>query len=305
MAPEASLDVDTRTLRYFVELADQLNFTRAAERLFVSQPSLSRRIRQLEADLRTPLFERTGREVLLTPAGEAFLPAARQLIADWQAAQRTARVVAAARSRILRVGFAASGAGALGTRAYAEFMKRHPDVTVEPKRFDWGGEVTALHEGLVDVAFVWLPARTAGLHIEVVRVERRWAGLAAGHPLAGRDTVSIHDLAAEPIVWTRQAPRDWVDWWAVNPRPGGGEPIWGPTNDNVEEMLEHVASGTAICISPESMTSHYSRPDLAWRPIPDIPPLRIAICAPVTTTNPLVTGFAALVRELATTEPRD
>ncbi len=296
------MDVDTRTLRYFVELAEQLHFTRAAERLFVSQPSLSRRIRRLEADLRTPLFERTGREVLLTPAGEAFLPAARQLIVDWQAAQRTARVEAAARARILRVGFAASGAGTLGTRAYAAFMKRHPDVSVEPKRFDWGGEVAALREGVVDAAFVWFPAETAGLHVEVVRVEQRWVGLAAGHPLAGRDAVSIHDLSAEPIVWTRQAPREWVDWWAVNPRPDGGEPVWGPENDNVEEMLEHVASASAICISPESMTSHYTRPDLAWRPIPDIPPLRIALCRPLTAVNDLAADFAALVRHLSQDE---
>jgi DNA-binding transcriptional LysR family regulator len=293
------LDVDTRTLRCFVVLAEQLNFTRAAELLFVSQPALSRRIRRLESDLRTPLFERTGREVTLTAAGQALLPAARQLIADWQTAQRTARVTAAARSRILRVGFEASGSGTLGTRAYAEFMARHPDVSVEPKRFDWGGEVTALREGLVDVAFVWFPADTTGLHVEMIRTEQRWVGLSTTHPLATRDTVSIHDLSAEPIVWTRQAPRDWVDWWAVNPRPDGREPIWGPENDNVEEMLEHVAAGLAICISPQSMSAHYSRPDLTWRPIPDIPPLRIALCWPLSTTNPLIPDFAALVHHLS------
>ncbi|WUH98336.1 LysR family transcriptional regulator [Spirillospora sp. NBC_00431] len=293
------MDVDTRSLRYFIELAEQLNFTRASGRLFVSQPALSRRIRQLEEDLRTPLFERTGREVLLTAAGEALLRLARQLIADWQAAQRTARVVAAARSRILRVGFEASGAGTMATQAYTEFMRRHPDSSVEPKRFEWGGEVMALHEGLVDVAFVWLPADTTGLHTEVVAVERRMAGLAAGHPLAGRDTISILELNDEPIVWTRQAPRAWVDWWAVNPRPDGREPLWGPENDNVEEMLEHVASGRAICISPESMTLHYSRPDLAWVPLNDVSPLRIALCWPVSTTNQSVAEFASVVRRLS------
>ncbi|GAA1585623.1 LysR family transcriptional regulator [Actinomadura kijaniata] len=293
------MDVDTGALRCFVMVAEQLNFTRAAERLFLSQPTLSRRIRRLEEDLRTPLFERTGREVLLTPAGEAFLPLARGLLADWLTAQRTVRTVAAVGSRVLRVGFEASGAGSLATRAYTEFMRRHPDSTVEPKRFDWGGEVAALHEGLVDVAFVWLPADTTGLHTEIVTVERRMAGLAARHPLAGRADVSIMDLADEPIVWTRRAPRAWVDWWAVNPRPDGREPVWGPENDNVEEMLEHVASGQAICISPESMSLNYGRPDLTWLPVRDIAPLRVALCWPVTSASPSVAAFAAVVRRLS------
>lgn len=292
------MDVDTRSLRYFVGLAEELSFTRAAERLYVSQPALSRSIRRLEEDLRTPLFERTGREVKLTAAGEALLPLARRLLADWQLAQRTARVAAAAGQRVLRVGFTASGAGPLATRAYTEFMRRYPDCTVEPKRFEWGGEVTALHDGLVDVAFVWMPANTTGLHTRIVAHERRAAGLAADHWLAGRTELSIDDLADDPIVWTRRAPRDWVDWWAVNPRPDGREPGWGPENDNVEEMLEHVASGRAICISPESMSRNYTRPDLAWVPIADIAPLRIALCHPETTTRNTVTDFAAVVDEL-------
>lgn len=297
------MDVDTRSLRYFVELAEQLNFTRAAERQFVSQPALSRSIRRLEEDLRTPLFERTAREVKLTAAGKELLPLARQLLADWQVAQRRTRVAAAARSQILRVGFTASGAGSLATRAYTEFMRKHPDCSVEPKRFEWGGEVAALHEGLVDLAFVWMPADTTGLHTRIVAVERRMAGFAHGHRLTGRTEISIADLAEEPIAWTRRAPRNWVDWWAVNPRPDGSEPVWGPENDNVEEMLEHVASGFASCIAPESMSLHYSRPDLVWLPIVDITPLRIAMCRPLVSNNPTVADFAAVVEALAPPGP--
>ncbi|MFC0626430.1 LysR family transcriptional regulator [Kribbella deserti] len=292
------MDVDTRSLRYFVEVAEQLNFSRAAERQFVSQPALSRSIRRLEEDLRTPLFERTAREVKLTAAGEALLPLARQLLADWQSAQRSTRVAAAARSRILRVGFTASGAGSLATRAYTEFKRKYPDCAVEPKGFEWGGEVAALHDGLVDLAFVWMPADTTGLHTRIVAVEPRLAGLASDHPLAGRTELSIADLAEEPIVWTRKAPRGWVDWWAVNPRPDGREPIWGPENDNVEEMLEHVAAGSAICIAPESLRLHYGRPDLVWVPIVDIAPLRIAMCRPIDSSNPTAAGFAAVVESL-------
>ncbi|GAA1284042.1 LysR family transcriptional regulator [Saccharothrix xinjiangensis] len=293
------MDVDTRVLRYFVAVAEQLSFTRAAELLFVSQPALSRQIRQLEADLKIPLFERTSREVHITAAGEALLPVARRLIADWQAAQRTARGIAAAEKRVLRIGFEATGAGPLTTRARTAFAARHPDVTVEPKRFDWGGEVAALRDGLVDIAFLWLPADTTGFHTEIVAVEERLVGLAAKHRLADREHVSIMDLRDEPVVWTRKAPRFWVDWWAVNPRPDGSEPVWGPENGNVEEMLEHVAAGEAICMGPRSMAAYYARPDLVWRPITDVAPLRIAFARPATSMNPLVADFAAVVRELA------
>ncbi|GAA3882204.1 LysR family transcriptional regulator [Saccharothrix violaceirubra] len=293
------MDVDTRVLRYFVAVAEHLSFTRAAELLFVSQPALSRQIRQLEADLKITLFERTSREVRLTSAGAALLPPARALIADWQAAQRTARSVAAMESRVLRVGFEATGAGPLTTRARTTFAARHPDVTIEPKRFDWGGEVAALRDGLVDAAFLWLPADTTGLHTEIVAVERRLVGFAATHPLAARAEVGIMDLRDDPLMWTRKAPRHWVDWWAVNPRPDGSEPVWGPENDNVEEMLEHVAAGAAVCIGPESMAAYYARPDLVWRPIVDIPPLRIALARPANSTNPLVVAFAEVVRELS------
>jgi DNA-binding transcriptional LysR family regulator len=217
-------------------------------------------------------MDRTGREVRLTAAGEALLPLARELLADWQAAQRGARVAAAVRARVR---------------------------SVEPKRFEWGGEVAALHNGLVDVAFVWLPAELSGLETRIVAREHRYAGLPVGHRLGGRKQLSIADLADEPIVWTRRAPRAWVDWWAVNPRPDGREPIWGPENDNTEEMLEHVASGLAICISPESLSRNYARPDLIWIPLTDIPPLRIALCHLASAAPGTVKDFASVVADLS------
>jgi DNA-binding transcriptional LysR family regulator len=148
---------------------------------------------------------------------------------------------------------------------------------------------------------VWLPAATTGLHLEPVAEERRFAGLPAGHRLAGRAELSILDLNPEPLMWTRRAPRPWVDWWAVNPRPDGSEPVWGPDNENVEEMLEQVAAGIGVCIGPASMAARHARPDLRWIPLADVEPLRIALAWPVPGPGgvpPLVRGFAAVVREL-------
>jgi DNA-binding transcriptional LysR family regulator len=97
-------------------------------------------------------------------------------------------------------------------------------------------------------------------------------------------------------MWTDKAPREWVDWWAVNPRPDGSEPLWGPQNDNVEEMLEQVAAGAAVCFAPASMAAYYARPDLAWVPLADAEPLRVALAW--RPGNALAEDFAAVVRDL-------
>ncbi|KOX24840.1 transcriptional regulator [Saccharothrix sp. NRRL B-16348] len=293
------LDVDTRVLRYFVAVAERLSFTGAARDLYVSQPALSRQIRQLEADLGVELFVRTGREVRLTAAGVELLPSARKALDDWRDAVRSARSAAAAEANVLRVGFVASGGGNVARRARAAFAEQRPDVTIEPKRCDWGGEPDALRQGLVDVAFVWLPNDTDGLRTRVVATEARYVALARDHPLAARESVDIADLRDEPLMWTRKAPKEWVDWWAVNPRPDGGEPVWGPENDNADEMLEHVAAGAAVCFGPESMAEYYAHPDLAWRPVTDIEPLRIAIGWAPQTARPVVRAFVEATVRLA------
>jgi DNA-binding transcriptional LysR family regulator len=288
--------MELRQLRYLVAIADEGNIGRAAQKLYVSQPALSYALKNLEGELGVRLFERHAGGVTPTPAGRDVLAEARKAV------RQADRVTAAAErhrtGRTLRVGFEASGAGELTTKARAEFTRRNPGVRVEPKRFDWGKEVTALREGRVDIAFVWLPADLTGLHSEVVHTEPRVVGLPTTHPLAAGGAVSLMDVKDEPLLWTEQAPRAWVDWWAVNPRPDGSAPRWGPTNDNVEEMLEQVAEGTAICFAPFSMSLYYSRPDLAWVPLTDVEPLRVAL-AWADGDDPLVRGFADTVRDLA------
>ncbi|MET8831857.1 LysR family transcriptional regulator [Streptomyces sp. NPDC004610] len=296
------MDIDTRVLRYFIAVAEQLSFTRAARELFLTQPSLSRQIQRLESDLGLRLIVRSGREIRLTEAGEALLPLARGVVSEWEAALREVRGAEAARQRLLRIGFVATGAGALGRRARALLLAGRPGVRVEPKRFEWGGEAEALRRGLVDVAFVWLPADLEGLDHEVVAEENRWVAVAASHRLGGsQDPVGITELRDEPLLWTGRAPRAWVDWWAVNPRPDGSAPVWGPQNDNVEEMLEHTATGTSVCFGTESMAAYYAHPDLVWRPLAGVDPLRIALAWPHGTDTDLVRAFRSAVREAGRT----
>src|SRR5690242_1042420 len=207
--------VELRQLRYLVTIADEGNLGRAAARLYVSQPALSYALKKLEAEFGVRLFDRHPGGVSATPAGADVIAAARRAVQQADqvaaAAQRHRRGTAGP----LRVGFEASGAGELTTRARAEFARRNPGVRVEPKRFDWGGEAAALRDGLVDLAFVWLPADLSGLHAETVHTEPRMVGLATGHHLAGAPSLSIMDVRDEPLMWTDRAPREWVDWWAV------------------------------------------------------------------------------------------
>jgi DNA-binding transcriptional LysR family regulator len=290
---------ESRDLRYFVAVAERLSFSRAAEDLPLSQSALSEAIRRLEAEIGTQLLARNSRNVKLTPAGEVLLADARDVIRNLDHAVDRAERAGRGEVGRLRVGFEASGAGELSTLARARFAREHPGVRVEPKRFDWGGEAAGLRDGACDVAFVWLPNDLSGLEAEEIASEPRYAGLPKGHRLASAPRISIMDLRDEPIMWTRRAPRLWVDWWAVNPRPDGSEPVWGPENENVEEMLEQVAEGAAMCIVPRSMATHYARPDLAWVPIADIEPLRIALCWPRGVESPLALAFAAVARDLA------
>ncbi|HEY8582290.1 MAG TPA: LysR family transcriptional regulator, partial [Capillimicrobium sp.] len=282
---------EIRHLRYFVAAAEHGSVSQAAVDLHLTQSALSEALRKLETELGVELLARSARGVAPTPAGAALLPAARQAVAAFEDALTTARDAGRGHIGRLRIGFEATGAGRLSTQARARFLARFPQVRVEPRRFDWGGEAAALRDGECDIAFVWLPADLTGLRFELVACEPRYAGLAVDHPLAARRSLSIGELDDEPIMWTRRAPRAWVDWWAVNPRPGGGEPRWGPENDNVEEMLEQVADGSAYCIVPASMTEYYARADIVWVPLTDVDPLRIALAWRERGGSPLVMAF--------------
>lgn len=293
------MDIRTQTLKYFVAVAEEMHFSLAAERLGVSQPAISRQIRLLETDLGTALFSRTGKGVRLTAAGAALLGPARQLLTAWETAQRAARTAAAQEAQVLRVGFVATAAQALTDEVSSHVAARLPGVSLKLTQYGWGGEVAALRQGIVDVAFIWLPTDTTGLFTEIVAREPRVVGMAVTHRLAGRDRVRVADLRGEPMPWARQASREWVNWWAVVPRPDGSEPVWGPPNDNAEELLEYVAAGPGICIVPQSMAYYYPRPDVVWLPLVDAEPLRVAVGWPSDLRSPLVEQFVAIVKEMA------
>src|SRR3954469_6506888 len=197
---------DVRQLRYFAAVAERGSVSQAALDLHLSQSALSEALRKLEVELGVELLSRSSRGVSVTPAGAVLVGEARAAIERFDAALAAVREAAAGHTGRLRVGFEAAGAGRLSPRSRARFLARFPHVRVEPRRYDWGGEVAGLREGECDVAFVWLPADVTGLESELVATEARFAGVAVGPPLASRISLWVAELPDEPIMWTRRAP---------------------------------------------------------------------------------------------------
>ena len=179
------------------------NLSRAAEVLHVSQPALSYALRKLEHELGVRIFERDTGGVRPTIAGRDVIAAAKRAVREADHLVELARAHAEGQRGVLRIGFEASGAGELTTRARAEFARTHPAVRVQPKRYDWGGEAAALREGKVDAAFLWLPATPGDARRS--RPHRAAGGRVwRGHRLARRKSISILDIRDDPLMWTKE-----------------------------------------------------------------------------------------------------
>ncbi len=280
------MDLDLRKLRYFVAVAEEENFGRAADRLHIAQPVLSRQIRALEQDLKVRLFERDTRGTRLTTAGQTLLDEARTLLPAAAAAQR--RVRDAAGQRTFTVGFAP---GVIITPAVREFSRRHPDVSVEVVGSDWVHQADVVRDGQVDVGYLRLPTDVRGLTVEPLFSEPRAVMLPADHQLAGKESLNIADLAAEHLL---QNPDDVPEWRDIAVELRERAPRRRiPRFRTIEEKLEYVAAGNGVVVLPRSAASLYHRPDVALVPIDDIAASQV--CLAWDSSRP-----SALVREYVT-----
>lgn len=282
-------DVDLRKLRYFVAVAEQLHFGRAAEALHIAQPVLSRQIGALEDDLRTQLLVRDKRTTELTPAGEQLLADARPLLASADALRR--RVTRAAGGPgTFTIAFMP---GLIVTAAVRALASRHPQLTVDVLRTTWADQSDVLHDGRADVSYVRLPVSQEGLRIRPLLAEPRVAVLPASHQLAGKEVISISDLAGEHLLQDPDAVPEWRDI-ATELRSRRRR---GPVFHSVEEKLEHVAAGAGIVILPLSAAAFYTRPDIAYVHVSDIPPNQVSLAWDATRSTSLIKEFAAIAAQ--------
>src|SRR5215217_6290036 len=201
--------VELRHLRYFIAVAEELNFTRAARQMHMAQPPLSAAIRQLERDLGVDLFVRTTRQVKLTEAGRAFLEGARRTLADADRAVEDAQRAAAGALGRLRIAYSWSTRFETLPTLGKAFRARHPDVALLVQEM-WNARMPpAFGNGSIDVALSLCPEIAAELDLAPIRSERLVALLPEAHPLAGEDEIPLSTLADEDfIVFPREvAPR--------------------------------------------------------------------------------------------------
>jgi DNA-binding transcriptional LysR family regulator len=296
-----SIRAEVRQLRYFIAVADELNFTRAAERLNVAQQALSAAIAQLEALLGIKLFERTSRSVTLTSAGAAWLPYAQEALAAADRAADAAGDLAAGRAGRLRVGLAATFALDLTPRLLREFAERFPLVELELEHFDFEDPSGGLHERRSDVALVRPPFNDHGLELVVLGAEPRFAVLAADHPLARRAAVDFAELADEPWMDVATDPL-WCDFWRVAERRSEAPKV-GAICRTRDELFEAARARRATGLVPQSVARAQAWPHLAFVEVPDIPPSTLAIAWRSDNHQPAVRNFVNLATEFATPSP--
>ncbi|MFJ6080979.1 LysR family transcriptional regulator [Streptomyces sp. NPDC092369] len=266
------MDLDLRKVRYFVAVAEQLHFGRAADALHIAQPVLSRQIRALEKDLDAILFERDSHGVTLTGAGRQLLDDARPLLAAAEAARgRTHR--AARGPRRFVVGFRA---GVVVSHAVRALSAAHPDVAVEARRVEWDDQEERILDGTVDIAYLRRPIRERGLKLLPLFTEARVAMLPADHRLAGKQELLMADLADEPRLRYVDAGPDQV-------------PI-----RTIEEKFERVVAGRGITLVPVSVAEQYSRPDITYVTVADAEPDEVVLAWDASRRSPLISAFARI-----------
>jgi DNA-binding transcriptional LysR family regulator len=294
------MQLELRHLRYFLAVAEELSFTRAAERLHVAQPALSAQVRQLETQLGCNLFDRTTRKVELTPQGRVLAEDARDIIA--RADRAVARVGATARGErgVLRLGFLLHGAAETGTEILQRFGERFPEIELESI------DATTLEEGqahvrdhVTDAGFAWLPVLHAQLDHLVLRAERKCVALHEDHPLAANDEVAADDLRTEPIVapWEHVTDERTLAYWMSGFRPHGREPF-DPSAKSLDECFARVVQREAVYCVPDSVPRLYVRPHVVFRPIAGVSSAEVALIWRSDTRNPIVERLVAVAREV-------
>jgi DNA-binding transcriptional LysR family regulator len=294
------MDVHLRNLRYFAAVAQDLHFSHAAARLHVSQPALSKQIRQLERELGFPLFLRNRRGVELTAAGEALLATATELLAAWERGLESATARATEEGKLLRVGFQTSVGGGLYQDVAARFETLLPGWRLALRMHHWSDTTGGLADGSTDVAFVWLPTGADDtIETRPLRSERRFVALPTGHRLARRKALQMADLIEEPFVALPADAGPLRDFWLALDSRGGHPPVIGAEAATADEAFEAVATGHGVALLAEGNTTVYARPGLAFRPVLDLEPCQLAVAWRRGDRRGAVHDFARAAAEVA------
>ncbi|WP_426361812.1 LysR substrate-binding domain-containing protein [Streptomyces sp. E-08] len=277
--------MELRTLRYFVAVAEELHFGRAAARLHISQPPLSRAIKQLETRLGAALLNRSLTGATLTPAGAVLLEEARNLLD--QADRARARVAAVAgRPGTLTIGLLGDGSDLGALRLADAYRERHPGIEVRVREADLTDPTCGLRAGLVDIALTRAPFDETGLRVHEHRTDPVGAVLRTDDPLARRADLRLADLAGRP--WFQFPGGTDPLWWSYW---NGGEPREGPVVRAVQECRQAVLWNGTVGMTP---LGHDMPDGLTAVPLTDMAPSRVVAAWNADDTNPLIPPFVQI-----------
>lgn len=271
--------MELRQLRYFVAVAEELHFARAAARLAITPPSLSQQVKALERSLRVTLFERSSAGVRLTPAGTQLLPLARDLVAAGAELEETARRIRQQRATVLRLGFLTFALTGLTRRLLADLERSLPDVTLHLRQFEWDDPSGGLLSGASDAALVRPPFQgQERLAMLDLAEEGLLAILAEHHPLAGRASVTLDDLADETwIEATLVTDPVFADYWFARSLRGPRARTVPSRATALDEWLTEIALGRGIDLVPDGAAEEFRKPGLAFVPVRDGPRSRVVL----------------------------
>ena len=262
--------MELRHLRYFVAVAEELNFRRAAERLFVAQGAVSEQVRRLERELGVQLLDRGPQGVSLTGAGVALLSEGRRVLHQAEVARMAARNAGDRAGSRLRIGYMPAALCAIVPRAVQQLAAAMPllETSLEPgRRVDL---IAALHDGWLDAAIVSVPApQTPGLRMTPLGVQGAIAALPASHEHAMKPELRLEQVAPQRIVvLPRDANRPFYDGILAGCRAAGLSPTFVEMPDeHVEQLLLAVASGAGMALVPECIAERYGAPGVRFVPI--------------------------------------
>src|SRR6266700_3624535 len=267
------MPVGLHHLRYFVAVAEEGNISRAADRLRIAQPSLSAQIKYLERTIGTSLFLRHPRGVELTRAGALFLADARKSIQAADAATAAARTA----SRIL-----------------GAFTQRYPAAELELAEYTFSDPSAGLNSGQVDIAFIMPPISHEGLSIQEIYHVPRVAVISAGHRLASRATISVHELFDDPWIVADTSDTVCRDFWLAAGHRAGQPAKLGQSTKSIDKFIQLAIAGQVVGLAAAWVERTFGRPGLRFIPVVDIEPAVTAIAWHPTSLTPLAKRFLAI-----------
>jgi DNA-binding transcriptional LysR family regulator len=292
------VDASTRKLRYFVAVAEELHFSRAAARLFVAQQALSKQTKELEDAIGVQLLRRTTRSVELTQAGEVFLRAAREALELLDSGVDAARRAGRGEVGTLKVGFIVGAALELTAPLLEEFNLRNPRIELEMREYPFGDTSAGLTEGWSEVAFLRLPVAVPDLEFEVLFTEPLVAALPRNHRLAGHSTVTAEDMVKETLAVGRSEDSEWQRFWALDDyRVDAADRRILRTASQTEEV-EIIAAGAACAMTVAGAARYLPHPALSYVPVEGVEGCSLAVGWRAGQRTPLVDRFLAVATEV-------